>query len=293
MKSKRANPAKNRHMQRTNQRRTAIWSAPLLIAALLFVLGYCSQPAFALDGIPVPTEETQLGLTPEPGAETSNPLYTPTPIPSSTADAESTGTPTQSTTPEPTSELEPTATPEPSVTPEPGRTDEFAGAKGKLGIRITTTTPAADSATAVQTALNIDRLSVSDDAEACAQYLALLDGVVSETALQNCQILTLEYQADGAVVPPPQTPASIRISDEDCFSAYAPDSVQVYCLPEGGETFVEAKDLSVDADAGTMDCAAPSCPAVIVLSGEPASETGATPEPTLRPPMYSKGTGSM
>lgn len=290
-------PAKRRNTQRTNQRRTAIWSAPLLIAALLFAFGYCSQPAFALDGIPVPAEETpfvsplpeetQSEATTQPGAETPNPLDTPTPMPS--PDAEPTATPTQSTSPEPTTTLElsttpePSVTPEPSATPEPGRTDEFAGAQGKLGIRVTTTDPAADSAIAVQTVLNIDRLNASDDAEVYAQYLALLDGVVSETALENCQILVLEYQVDGSIVPPPQTPASIRISDEDCFSTFAPDSMHVYCLPEGGDTFVEAKDLSVDTDAGTIDCAAQSCPAVIVLSGEPAPEPSATPEPTIAP----------
>jgi len=311
LESKRPKSAKRRNTQRTNQRRTAIWSAPLLVAALLFVFGYCSQPAFALEGLTAPAEETPFvrslpeetqmeqttEQTSEVGKETPNPLDTPTPVPSPFADAESTATPTQSASPEPTSALEPTATPESSATPQPGRTDEFTGTAGKLSVRVTTTDPAADSSVAVQTVLNLDRLNASDDAETYARYLALLDGVVPETALKNCKIIALQYRVDGSAIVPPQTPASIRILDEEHFSAYTSDSMRVYCLFEGEESFVETTEQSVNLSEGMLDCSAPHCPSVIVLSGEPAPEssatpeTGATPEPTIAPAYVFEGDG--
>lgn len=294
MESKRTNPTKcrkkRRNTKQTNQRRTAIWSAPFLVAALLFVLGYCAQPAFALDGIAEPAQETPLvsplqeteqtaEVTLEDGQETPNPLDTPTPVP----ETEQTAAPTLSPSPDSTPTPEPTVTPEPSGTPQLGRTDEFAGTEGKLSIRVATTNPDGDSAVLLQTALNIDQLNASDDAEAYARYLALLEGVVSEPALENCRILALQYQADGPVVPPPQTPASIRISDEDHFSAYNPDTLRVYCLLEGGETFVETTGQSLNTSEGMLDCAAAGCPAAIVLCGEPAPASSASPEPTIAP----------
>ncbi len=304
MKSKRTKPAKRRKTNQHSQRRIAKWSAPFFVAVLLFVFGICSLPASALDGqAAAPAEETPFFSPQQPeenpeetldstapedgnagdgsGVDTQNPLETPSP----TTTAESTATPEASGSPELT------FTPVPSSTPLPGRTDAYSGSEGELSLRVTTTDPAADSAVALETALTLNRVDPSKDAEEDARVLEQLAGVVSESLLKNAQIYTLQYSANGAIVPPPQTPVTILLQDAQRFSAYDPKTLGVYCLFEGEEAFVAAKDLTLDETDGSIACSASRCPVALALVGEPAPEPSVSPEPTIAPPYVFEGDG--
>ena len=273
--------------------------SPLSVVALLFALSLITLPALAMGSASVVASEilqaaeisdneeksfdnaaSANDATESAATDTSKPVSTPmssdvlpteTPAGSETPSASAEPTPNGDATPTP----DETPTPEPSTTPEPVKTVSFQGAQGAVSVAVETSS---DATEAIEATLKVLRIDAASDAEQYTHYQEMLTGIVPEEQLKLCTIYELKYNANGEQIRPPQSAADIQISDEKLFSAYASDSVQAVCLPDGSDAFEKGSTVTADAEQGNIQFSGKSCPQAIAVYGAPASEPSATPE---------------
>ena len=150
----------------------------------------------------------------------------------------------------------------------------FAGEQDQAAIGVETQGKFLDTD---EPSLQLNRVNAASDAEAYAAYIKMLKDAVPEEQWNNGTIYSLQYILNGEQIAPPDHGAKIQITDIALFESISAESVQVFVLSDGGETFEKASPVSANAEDGTLDFSTKSCPQAIAVFAAPTPEPSALP----------------
>jgi hypothetical protein len=210
-------------------------------------------------------------------------LVSATPSPEGDTTPLSTETQLDTATPSAGEETTPTPTPDPSATAEqPTEVREVSFQRESDGVQVRVNTQLPLPAEAAPT-LSLSRMTAEGDAASYEPYRALLANAVSPEQAQNYIAYELNYAADGNAIVPTQSAADLSLRDKTQQFPADTDSVRVYYLLCGEDNTAQLHSVSAHIEDGALVFSLSSCPRVILVERQTATDATPSPETTPEP----------
>ena len=210
-------------------------------------------------------------------------LVSVTPSPEGDTTPLATETQLDTATPSAGEETTPTPTPDPSATAEqPTEVREVSFQRESDGVQVRVNTQLPLPAEAAP-ALSLSRMTAEGDAASYEPYRALLAEAVSPEQAQNYIAYELNYAVDGSAIAPTQSAADLSLRDRTQQFAADTDSVRVYYMLCDEDNTAQLHSVSAHIEDGALVFSLSSCPRVILVERQTASDATPSPETTPEP----------